>query len=71
VCVRKISQQGGVKERNVRRSILLSIPITCTLKALTSMAEIILLLKVNLSNLFFPISSLTEATGLSKMNDSL
>jgi len=51
--------------------VLLSIPFTCPLKALTSVAEVILFLEIDLSNLFLSIGSLTEATGLSKMNDGL
>ena len=52
------------KAYDLRCRIFLSIPIACTLKALTCTAEVILLLEINLGYLFLPISSLTEATGL-------
>jgi len=44
--------------------ILLSIPFTCTLKALTGTAKVILFLEVNLCDLFLSVGRLTETTGL-------
>jgi hypothetical protein len=50
---------------DVRSGVLLSIPFTCSLKTLTGTAEVILVLEINLGNLFLSIGSLAEATGLS------
>ena len=77
-CIFEAGIRGTVRRNHVRKTleeitnaddlrscILLSIPFACTLKALTSTAEVMLFLEINLSDLFFSISSLTEATSLS------
>lgn len=50
---------------DVRSGVLLRIPFTCSLKALTGTTEVILVLEINLGNLFLSISGLAEAAGLS------
>jgi hypothetical protein len=57
--------ERSLKHIDVRSGVLLSIPITCSLKTLTSPTEVILVLEINLGNLFLSISGLAEAASLS------